>query len=85
MNFMKEQFLQTLSKDDSSMKSITSSQEQEDFQVEGAHAFADTILVGESKAPEEDESNFGDFWDSLTSMIIEKIDKEKDKKRKGKA
>ncbi|THG06908.1 hypothetical protein TEA_016630 [Camellia sinensis var. sinensis] len=46
MDFMKEQFLQTPSKDDSSMRSVTSSQEQEDSEEEGANAF--TVLAGTS-------------------------------------
>ncbi|XP_028089917.1 uncharacterized protein LOC114289973 [Camellia sinensis] len=54
MDFMKEQFLQSISKDDAS----------------------------ESQDPTDNDPNFSDFWDSLTSLISDKI--EKDKKRKGK-
>ncbi|THG12844.1 hypothetical protein TEA_018638 [Camellia sinensis var. sinensis] len=55
MDFMKEQFLQTLSSDDTSMKSVASSQDHEDPDQDENEFF---VLVGESQAPEDDESNF---------------------------
>ena len=65
------------------MKSVTSSQDHKDHDPnQDENEFA--VLAGESQAPEDDEHNFGDIWDSLTSMIADKIDKEKDKKGKGK-
>ena len=79
MDFMKEQFLLTISSDDTSMKFVASSQDHEDPDQD-ENEFA--VLAGESQAPEKDEPNFGDFWNSFTSMIADKINREKDKKRK---
>ncbi|GMP74025.1 hypothetical protein CsSME_00031564 [Camellia sinensis var. sinensis] len=65
MNFMEEQFFQAInteSKDNVSMKSAAS-QEEDD------NAFS--ILAGESHGPNE-EPTLGDFCDSLTEMIFRK-------------
>ncbi|XP_028058961.1 protein TRM32-like [Camellia sinensis] len=76
MDFLKEQFLQTVSPDDDvSMKSGTSQTPSEPESDPAEH-----VLAGESQDPEEDEPNLGDFWDSLTTVIAEKITKVKDRK-----
>ena len=79
MDFMKEQFLQSLSRDDTSMKSGSSSYdgpEEEHFDpLLDENEF--TILAGESQEPEA--PNMGDFWDSLTGLISEKLSQEKDR------
>lgn len=73
MDYMKTQFLQSLVSDDVSMKTASDEEsEQDDNQF--------NVLAGESQEP---EPTMGDFWDSLTSMISEKL--EQDKKGKGKA
>lgn len=85
---MKEQFLQSFPKDDTSMKSGTSHGDPDDEPhtdpYEDENEF--TVLAGESQDPAEAEAdpNFGDFWDSLTSMIADKMSQEKDRKGKGK-
>ncbi|KAL7225904.1 hypothetical protein ACSBR1_021121 [Camellia fascicularis] len=80
MDFMKEQFLQSLSRDDTSMKSSSGSHggpKDEHFDpLLDENEF--TVLAGESQEPEE--PNMGDFWDSLTGLIAEKMSQEKDRK-----
>ncbi|THG05987.1 hypothetical protein TEA_000245 [Camellia sinensis var. sinensis] len=71
MDFMKEQFLQTISSDVTSMKSVTSSQDQDDPD-QGENEFV--VLAGESQDPVDNEPNFGDFWDSLAKFWNENID-----------
>ncbi|THG07361.1 hypothetical protein TEA_000361 [Camellia sinensis var. sinensis] len=44
-----------------------------------------TILAGESQDPTDTNPNFGDFWDSLTGLITEKMSQDKQDKGKGKA
>ncbi|GMP62733.1 hypothetical protein CsSME_00024720 [Camellia sinensis var. sinensis] len=88
MDYMKEQFLQSFSKDDTSMKSGTSHGDLDDETHTDPYMDENefTVLAGESQDPAEAEAdpNFGDFWDSLTSMIADKMSQEKDKKGKGK-
>ena len=77
MDFLKEQFLQTVSQDDDvSMRSGTSQTASEPESDPIEH-----VLAGESQLPEEDEHepNLGDFWDSLTAVIAEKMTKGKGK------
>lgn len=80
MDFLKEQFLQTVNQDDDvSMRSGTSQPPSEPESDPAEH-----VLAGESQNPEdEDEPNLGDFWDSLTAVIAEKMTKDKDRKCKG--
>ncbi|THG04764.1 hypothetical protein TEA_029592 [Camellia sinensis var. sinensis] len=71
----------SLTRDDTSMKSVTSSQDPDlEDPDQDENEFA--VLAGEAQ-PEEDKPNLGDFWDSLTALIADKLDK--DKKGKGKA
>ena len=81
---MKEQFLQSLSSDDISMTSISSSQgpNHEEAPDQEENQFA--VLARESQGPADNEPNLGDFWDSLTSLITEKINQENDKQWIGK-
>ncbi|GMP35334.1 hypothetical protein CsSME_00007808 [Camellia sinensis var. sinensis] len=87
MDYMKEQFLQSLSKDDTSMKSGNSQEDPEDEghtdPYEDENEF--TVLAGESQEPTEADPNFGDFWDSLTGLIAKKMSQDKQDKGKGKA
>ncbi|CAL5384188.1 unnamed protein product [Camellia sinensis] len=86
MDCMKEQFLQSFSRDDTSMKSGTSHGDPEEEghtdPYDDENTF--TVLAGESQDPAEEDPNLGDFWDSLTDIITEKMAREKDKKGKGK-
>lgn len=88
MDYMKEHFLQSLSSRDTSMKSSSSTQsEEEQFNpLTDENEF--TVLAGESQDPNDDptnnEPNFGDFWDSVTEMIADKLSQDKTK-GKGKA
>lgn len=76
MEILKNQFLQSLNSDDTSMKS-TSSKEMDDD-----NSFH--VLAGESQDPDDDagSDSIGNFWDSLTEIITEKIDQRKDKGKK---
>lgn len=79
MDFLIEQFLQTVNQnDDVSMRSGTSQTPSEPESDPVEH-----VLAGESQDPEDDEPHLGDFWDSLTAVIAEKITKDKDRKGKG--
>ena len=84
MDFMKEQFLQSLSRDDVSMQSGTSSEGPEQHLDPELDENEFTVLAGESQDPTDNDPNFGDFWDSLTILISEKISQDKDRKGKGK-
>lgn len=76
MNYLKEQFFQTIP-DDDSMRS-GSSQPSTEPDVDPA----EHVLAGESQLPEDEEPTLGDFWDSMTAIFAEKL--AKDKSRKGK-
>lgn len=79
MDFLKEQFLQTVStEDDVSMRSSTSQTLSESESDPAEH-----VLAGESQLPDDDEATFGDFWDSFTAVIAEKMAKDKNSKGKG--
>lgn len=79
MDFLKEQFLQTVSQDDdASMRSGTSQTPSEPGNDPAEH-----VLAGESQDPEDDEPHLGDFWDSLTAIIADKMAKDKNRKGKG--
>ncbi|GMP73915.1 hypothetical protein CsSME_00031504 [Camellia sinensis var. sinensis] len=85
MDYMKEQFLQSFNRDDTSMKSGTSHDDPDEGHTdpyEDENEF--TVLAGESQEPADADPNFGDFWDSLTGLIADKMSQEKDKKGKGK-
>lgn len=84
MDFMKEQFLQSISREDVSMQSGTSSQGLEEHLDPKLDENEFAVLAGKSQDPIDNDPNFGDFWDSLTSLISEKISQDKDRKRKGK-
>ncbi|KAL7250722.1 hypothetical protein ACSBR1_012691 [Camellia fascicularis] len=85
MDYIKEQFLQSLSSDDTSMHSVTSRQELDPEEDSNQDESEFAVLAGEAQDPTDNEPNHGDIWDSLTSLIAEKINKEKDRKGKGKA
>lgn len=42
------------------------------------------VPVGESQDSDDDEPTIGSFWNSLTTIITENIEQNKDKKGKGK-
>ena len=78
MDIMKEQFLQSIAppaKDDASMISTYS---YESVQDDNSNKFP--VLAGESLDDSPDPI-LGDFWDSLTCMIAEKMEKDKGKKK----
>ncbi|KAI8536924.1 hypothetical protein RHMOL_Rhmol10G0294500 [Rhododendron molle] len=77
MDFMKEQFLQTVRQeaDDESMASAKSNDEDN-------NPFS--CLAGESQDPYEDEQNtptLGDFWDSMTEIMAERLSSNKGKEK----
>lgn len=77
MDFLKEQFLQAVptgTDDDLSMRSGTSQTPSEPESDPAEH-----VLAGESQNPEDDETPLGDFWDSLTAVVAEKMTKAKGK------
>ena len=79
MDYLKDQFLQSVSLDDDvSMRSGTSQTPSEHDSDPAEH-----VLAGESQIPEDAEPNLGDFWDSLTAVIAEKVAKDKSNKGKG--
>ncbi|CAL5355021.1 unnamed protein product [Camellia sinensis] len=88
MDYMKQQFLQSMFSKDSSMKSTSSTQSEDDRTTvdpyEEDNAFI--VLAGESQDPEEDptEPNYGDIWDSVTEMIADKLLHDKSKVVKAK-
>ncbi|GMP97174.1 hypothetical protein CsSME_00045537 [Camellia sinensis var. sinensis] len=86
MGYMKEQFLQSFSRDDTSMKSGTSHDDPEDEDhtdpYEDENEF--TVLAGESQDPTTVDPNLGDIWDSFMGLIAEKLSQDKQDKGKGK-
>ncbi|XP_028096083.1 uncharacterized protein LOC114296004 isoform X1 [Camellia sinensis] len=81
MDFMKQQFLESMAPRDSSMKSASSEGEktQPDPYSDDDNTF--TPLAGESQDPNEDPSDpdFGDIWDSVTELITDKLVRAKGK------
>ncbi|KAL7233192.1 hypothetical protein ACSBR1_016926 [Camellia fascicularis] len=85
MEYMKDQFLQSMEtnvKDDVSMIS-TASQDKDHDKDEDDPNNAFIILAGESQDPDNNDGSLGDFWDSITDIIANKV--ECDKAWKGKA
>ncbi|KAI8572125.1 hypothetical protein RHMOL_Rhmol01G0174200 [Rhododendron molle] len=77
MDFMKEQVLQSVHHE-SDDESVTLAKSQE----EDNNPF--TCLAGESQDPYEDEENtltLGDFWNSITAMMTEKLSSKKGKEK----
>ncbi|KAI8560740.1 hypothetical protein RHMOL_Rhmol04G0280000 [Rhododendron molle] len=77
MDFMKKQFLQTVHQeaDDESMTLAKGNKEDN-------NPF--TCLAGESQDPYEDDQNtptLGDFWDSMTEIMAEKLSSNKSKEK----
>ncbi|CAL5354894.1 unnamed protein product [Camellia sinensis] len=68
MDYMKQQFLQSMFSTDSSMKSTSSTQSEEDRATADPYDEDNTftVLAGESQDPEDDPTgpNYGDIWDS---------------------
>ncbi|CAL5349838.1 unnamed protein product [Camellia sinensis] len=83
MDYMKQQFIQSIASKDSSMKSTSNTQSEDDKTTadpyEEENVF--TVLAGESQDPEDDptEPNCGDIWDSVTEMIADKLLHDKSK------
>ena len=76
MDIMKEQFLQSIAptiRDDVSMTSAHSYKSDHDY---NSNKFS--ILASESQDDSPDPI-LGDFWDSLTAIIAEKMEKDKGK------
>ena len=79
MDYLKEQFLQSVNpEDDTSMRSGTSH-----TQSESEADPADHVLAGESQSEDEAEVTLGDFWDSFTAAIADKMAQDKGNKGKG--
>ena len=79
MDYLKEQFLQSVNpEDDVSMRSGTSQSPSKPALDPAEH-----VLAGESQSEDDVEPNLGDFWDSLTAVIAEKMAKDKSSKGKG--
>ncbi|XP_028111364.1 uncharacterized protein LOC114309755 [Camellia sinensis] len=71
-----EQFLQSVNpEDDVSMRSGTSQAPSEPASDPAEH-----VLAGESQSEDDEEPNLGDFWDSLTTVLMEKMAKDKSNK-----
>ncbi|CAL5361504.1 unnamed protein product [Camellia sinensis] len=87
MDYMKQQFLQSMFSTDSSMKSTSSTQSEDDRATADPYDEDNnfTVLAGESQDPEDDPTgpNYGDIWDSVTEMIADKLlhDKSKGKSK----
>ena len=81
MDYMKQQFIQSIASKDSSMKSTSSTQSEDDRTTadpyEEDNAF--TVLAGESQDDDPIEPNYGDIWDSVTEMIADKLLHDKNK------
>ncbi|CAL5383592.1 unnamed protein product [Camellia sinensis] len=79
MDYLKEQFLQSVNpEDDVSMRSGTSH-----TQSESEADLANQVLAGESQSDDETEPTLGDFWDSFTAAIADKMAQDKSNKGKG--
>ena len=78
MDIMKEQFLQSIAPPARDVVSMTSAHNHESEQDDNSNKFL--VLAGESQDDSLDPI-LGDFWDSLTAMIAEKMEKDKGKKK----
>ena len=64
MDYLKEQFLQSINpEDDVSMRLGTSQSPSEPASDPAEH-----VLAGESQSEDDEDPNLGDFWDSLATV-----------------